>query len=96
MFLKKIDTNQEFFRGKWGYFYEYKAKNINEIKKFINNKYQTLTYFGITKKEIVNFFSKNILKGIDRAVPIGQALNMEFFWDGYDINKILSRVIDIK
>ena len=39
---------------------------------------------------------KNHLKGIDRIVPIGQTLDMNFFWDGYDINKILTRVIDIR
>ena len=36
------------------------------------------------------------MNGIDRIVPIGQALDINFYWDGYDINRILTRVIDIK
>jgi len=43
-----------------------------------------------------NFAIKNRLDGIDRIVPIGQALDINFFWDGYDINKILTRIIDIR
>ena len=68
----------------------------NKIKSCINNKYQTLTYFGLSKDILKNFILKNNLEGIDRIVPIGQALDISFFWDGYDINKILSRVVDLK
>ena len=30
--------------------YEYNNKNINEIKKFINNKFQTMSYYGLNEK----------------------------------------------
>ena len=43
-----------------------------------------------------NFFRNANLEGIDRVVPIGQALDINLFWDGYDLNKILTRVIDIR
>ena len=66
------------------------------MKSYINNKYQTLTYFGISKDILKNFVLKNQLEGIDRIVPIGQALDISFFWDGYDLNRTLSRVVDIK
>ena len=45
--LKKVDQNNHYFRGKWGLFFEYDLENLNEIKHVINNKYQTLTYFGV-------------------------------------------------
>lgn len=94
--LNNLNTNLDTYRGKWGFFYQYNIKKINEINKYINNKFQTLTYFGLTKKELEKFIFFNKLKGVDRIVPIGQALNIDFFWDGYDINKILTRVIDFK
>ena len=62
----------------------------------MNSRYQTLTYFGLDKSFLREFVIKNNLKGIDRIVPIGQALDISFFWDGYDLNKILTRMIDIK
>ena len=79
-----------------GLFYEINVPNLDTIKRQINNRYQTLTYFGLEKKILKNFIFKNKLNGIDRIVPIGQALDINLFWDGYDINTILTRVIDIK
>jgi len=55
-----------------------------------------MTYFGISKEYLKKFIINNKVKGIDRIVPIGQALNISLNWDGYDINKILTRIIDIK
>ena len=95
-FLKKLDKNTHELRGKWGFFYEYNINDLNKMKNYINNKYQTLTYFGLNKDILKNFIIKNQLEGIDRVVPIGQALDISFFWDGYDLNRILSRVVDIK
>ena len=95
--LKNLDKNTHKLRGKWGFFYEYNTMNINKIiKSIVNNKYQTLTYFGINKKTLFKFILKNKLQGIDRVVPIGQALDISLFWDGYDIIRMLTRVTDIK
>ena len=94
--LKKIEEKNHEFRGKWGLFYEINVPNLDTIKKQINNRYQTLTYFGLEKKNLKNFIFKNKLNGIDRVVPIGQALDINLFWDGYDINRILTRIIDIR
>ncbi len=95
-FLNKLDKNVHDLRGKWGFFYEYNINDLNKMKDCINNKYQTLTYFGVNKGILKNFILKNQLAGIDRIVPVGQALDISFFWDGYDLNRTLSRVVDIK
>ena len=94
--LKSLNQNNHEMRGKWGFFYEFETDKLEKINKFINKKYQTLTYFGLKNFFISKFVKENKLKGIDRIVPIGQSLNMNFFWDGYDINRILTRVIDIQ
>tara|TARA_B100000780_G_scaffold80904_1_gene55152 strand:+ start:321 stop:1511 length:1191 start_codon:yes stop_codon:yes gene_type:complete len=94
--LKEIEIRNHKFRGKWGFFYELNVSSLDQLKHQINSRYQTLSYFGIDKDELKNFIFKNNLNGIDRVVPIGQTLDMNLFWDGYDINRILTRVIDIK
>ncbi len=94
--LNRLDKELHNLRGKWGFFYEYEINNLNKIKNYINNKYQTLTYFGLNKNILKDFILKNKLQGIDRVVPVGQALDISFFWDGYDLNRILTRVVDIK
>lgn len=94
--LKKLPSNNEDYRGKWGLFFEYETDNLNKIKSLINNKYQTLTYYGIDKEKLKNLIFNNNLKGIDRIVPIGQSLNIGLLWDGYNIPNILSRGVEIR
>jgi hypothetical protein len=69
---------------------------MNSIAHIINTKYQTLTYFGLKKAQLLDFVVRNRLSGIDRIVPIGSALDIGAIWDGYDIVRSLSRIIDIK
>lgn len=88
--LKEIQKNISNLRGQAGFFYEYKINN------FITKKFQTLTYCGFNKEVLKRFILNNNPKGIDRIVSVGRALEIDFFWDGFDINKILTRVIDIK
>ena len=94
--LKKLDKDNHNLRGKWGFFYELDTDNLNSIAPYINNKYQTLTYFGLKKDLLKKFLKINNVNGIDRVVPIGQALDMSFKWDGLDINKMFSRVVELK
>lgn len=96
MNFKKLNNSISEVRGKWGFFYDYDCANLNNLNVLINKSVQTLTYFGVPKKTISEFITKNQVKGIDRIVPIGQALDINFNWDGYDLNKFLTRVIDLK
>ncbi len=77
----------------YGAFIEIKSSNLKILKKIITKKHQTLTYFGFEKKflkkEILNFF----LPGIDRIVPIGNAIDMDIKWDGHDLIYSLTRYI---
>ena len=87
--FKNIDQLQCYF----GTFVEIDVKNLNEINKIINKKYQTITYFGSKHEEIEKIILKYGLKGIDRIVPIGRAFDMGPVWDGYDIIYSLSRIV---
>jgi hypothetical protein len=81
------------FRGKGGYFYEYDLQNLEELIPFINTKYQTITYFGLDSKNVKEIILKYRLRGIDRIVPVGTALDIGLTWDGYDLIDMLSREI---
>jgi len=94
--LKNLNEEICKLRGRWGYFYEYSTKNLDNCFNILNKTCQTLTYYGFSKKFLKNLITKNNIEGIDRIVPIGQALNISLNWDGYDLNKALSRIIDLK
>ena len=94
--INELPDNTDELRGKCGYFYEYDASDIGDIAHIINPKYQTLTYFGVDRSSLLDFVVKNRLSGIDRIVPVGRSLDIEVIWDGFDIAKSLSRIIDVK
>ena len=93
--LKDIDKSIYKLRGQSGYFYEYFINELDEIKDIVNERFQSITYFGIDKKDIKDFILKNNLLGIDRIIPIGMAFEMDIIWDGYDIVSMLSRKIKV-
>jgi hypothetical protein len=94
--LKKLQNDVSNYRGQWGFFFQFQIKNLNYLKKIDTKKIQTLTYFGFNKTDLKKVVIKNHLKGVDRIVPIGQALDIDFTWDGYDIYNILTRSIDVR
>jgi hypothetical protein len=94
--IKNLKTDNHQMRGKWGLFFEFYSKNLSNIKNIINNKYQTLTYYGVNKEELKKFLFKNNLKGIDRIVPVGQSLDISLNWDGYEIISSLTRTIEVR
>ncbi len=79
-----------------GYFYEYSAQSLEDLCAFINGKFQTMTYFGVDKEELGRFVVCNRLSGVDRIVPVGEALDIGLVWDGYDLIWTLSRVCDVR
>jgi len=96
MKLEVLPTDVYLLRGQYGYFYEYDTDDINKLSHVICEKYQTLTYFGVDKDVLINFVLKNQLRGLDRIVPIGAALDIGVIWDGYDLVRTLSRICDIR
>jgi len=91
-----VPLDNDKIRGKWGIFFETEIKSLSMINNFINEKYQTLTYFGFSKKVLENLVLKNKYRGIDRIVPIGSSMSLSLIWDGYDIKNFLTRNIEIK
>ena len=94
--LKKMSNDFYKFKFRSGFFFEYSTNNINEIWEVVNDKYQTITYYGINPETIFNSLKNANVLGVDRIVPIGQALDIGHIWDGFDIIRSLSRCISIK
>ena len=86
----------ENIRGMNGTFFQKNINEIEKLKKYITKKCQTLSYFGFNKEKLKPFLLNNNLFGIDRIVPIGQALEIDIVWDGYEVINFLSRVISLK
>ena len=93
--IEDLQVNMDSFSSRGGYFLEYHAKNLEEISRIINRKYQTLVYYGISEGELENFVINSAPSGIDRIVPIGKSMDFSMIWDGYNLIESLSRTVQI-
>ena len=93
--LNSLEASIEYFKSNCGYFAEYHAESLKEVTPIINLKYQTLSYYGLSKSELTEFIKNDKPSGIDRIVPIGKTMDFSFFWDGHDLISSLSRAIEI-
>lgn len=94
--LSDVQSDQEQCRGYFGTVYEVTLDSLERLAFIVNERYQTLTYFGIDIDTIKKWLMLNKVRGIDRVVPIGKAIDMDVIWDGYDIIRSLSREVTIE
>lgn len=78
-----------------GFYFEYDIEELSEILPVCGERCQTLTYFGISRAQLADFFVKIRPKGVDRAVPMGKSMDFSLIWDGNDLIRALSRRIEI-
>ena len=93
--LQDLAKNIDEYRCSSGYFSEYYADSLSEITKIIDRKYQTLSYYGISKEDLNKFILLEKPNGIDRIVPIGKTPNFSLTWDGFNLIDTLARKIEI-
>jgi hypothetical protein len=79
-----------------GLFFESEIPHLDNLPGLLNERDQTLSYFGFERDEIRNFASLLPARAIDRIVPIGSALSFSTVWDGMDLLQTFSREIDLQ
>lgn len=83
-------------RGKGGYFFEHALADLSELCAVITEKFQTITYFGIDAVKLREELIAANVRGIDRIVPVGKAMDIDVIWDGHDLVRELSRIVNAK
>ncbi|MDR1015634.1 MAG: hypothetical protein LBL86_11765 [Coriobacteriales bacterium] len=83
-------------RGVGGYFYQADIDRLDRLAPLVNDRYQTVLYHGIDPLLLRGLVIDNRLRGIDRIVPIGKAMDIDIVWDGYDLAMELSRIVDVR
>jgi hypothetical protein len=100
-YLKLIELNSETDESKLhgcggGYFYFKHIESAKELCNLYHPKVQTICYFGLSKDDLQILIDLSNGEGIDRIVPLGQALNFYYIWDGYNLFDELSKKVFIK
>lgn len=78
-----------------GLFFELSIEHISELSALVDRKIQTISYFGFSSDNIKKEFKCNNIYP-DRVVPVGEALNFSVIWDGFNLLKSLTRIVDFK
>ncbi len=60
------------------------------------DKFQTLCYYGVDPEKLRSVVTDGRLRGIDRIVPIGSAMDIGVIWDGYDLIHAMSRIVALQ
>jgi hypothetical protein len=68
---------------------------LADLSSHIRPKDQTLSIYGFSLGEVGELLASLTNRGLDRVVPIGQALEFSNIWDGYDLIDSMSRKIDV-
>jgi hypothetical protein len=89
--ISELTNDIDKYRCAGGYFLEYNAVSLKELVKIVNQKYQTMAYYGYEKEELSELVNEMRFNGIDRIVPIGKTTDFGLIWDGYDLINVLSR-----
>lgn len=76
-----------------GYFYVRNIKSTIFLKNLQNPKTQTISYFGLSEDDKNFLLDLSNGEGIDRIVPLGEALNFNYIWDGYNLFDELSKKV---
>jgi hypothetical protein len=93
--LKDLSKDIDNYRCNGGYFSEYKASSLRELSNVFTNKFQTLSYYGIEKEELIQFITQVKPIGIDRIIPIGKTTDFSLTHDGFNFIDTLSREIEV-
>jgi hypothetical protein len=94
--IKKIPKDIASLRVGFGFFFEHFTNNFKDIAKSVSSKFQTMTYFGFKEADLKKFVLEEKPLGVDRIVPVGRALEFDQLWDGYDLIRSMSKIIDLK
>ena len=84
------------YKNGGGYFFEYEANELEEIVPMLSKSCQTIAYLGVEKERIQNIVRINGVRGVDRIMPVGKTMELQFIWDGYDMIETMSRVIKLE
>lgn len=81
------------YKNGGGYFFEYTAQNLEQILPVLTKQCQTISLLGVPKQDVLQLVLDHGVRGVDRIVPLGQTMGLEFIWDGYKMIENMSRFV---
>lgn len=93
--VNSLDPEIMRYKGNSGYFYEYIADDLDDVINMLSKECQTVDCLGVDKEQLRKYIQQKGVKGGDRIVDLGHTLDLSLVWDGYDMIRELSRIVQI-
>lgn len=78
-----------------GFFIEYAAQELAEIRPLCGISCQTLSYYGVERENLLQTVLAMRPDGVDRIVPMGRTMDFALVWDGVDLIRTMSRAVQV-
>jgi hypothetical protein len=79
-----------------GTFPHARLDHLADLVAIVRRTDQTMTHFGFTGAELTELARRLAGRGIDRMVPLGEALTFSAVWDGYDLLREFTRLVAVR
>jgi hypothetical protein len=79
-----------------GFFAHLRLDSLADLAERAEEGDQTVTHFGFENEALREFAAAAGARGVDRIVPIGEALAFEPTWDGYDLVADFTRRVSVR
>ncbi|GAA0210804.1 acyl-CoA reductase [Selenomonas dianae] len=91
--VAKLTEELAAYKAGSGFFIEYRAQELAEIRPLCGISCQTLSYYGVERDSLLREVLAMRPAGVDRIVPMGRTMDFALVWDGVDLIRTMSRVI---
>lgn len=78
-----------------GFFREHSVETLGALAPSVRRNWQTIVSHGIPGADWAEFLAREMPRGIDRIVPVGEALDFDAIWDGVDLLSAMTRLVAI-
>lgn len=72
------------------------VSGLAEVLPFVDEGDQTLTHWGFDADALRAFAGEAGARGLDRVVPLGEALAFDLVWDGFDLLDDMVRRVSVR
>jgi hypothetical protein len=89
-----VDAGPDFCGA--GMFWETSVPTLADLAGHLGRRHQTLAHFGFDPAELTDLARRLNGRGVDRMVPVGEALTFNRYWDGLDLMREFLRAVFVQ
>ena len=95
VYVAELTEKLAAYKAGSGFFIEYAAQELAELRPLCGRSCQTLSYYGVERETLLRAVLAMRPAGVDRIVPMGRTMDFTLVWDGVDLIRTMSRAVQV-